>query len=71
MEHENQEQKEQEEPKKHPIKSYTRQELIAMYNIKTYKTFTAWLLRGGLVFKYIQIFTPKQVAEIFEALGEP
>lgn len=51
-----------------PIKSYSRKELAAMYEVSG-KTFSKWI--ASLDYKYKRLFTPKEVGNIFQLLGEP
>jgi hypothetical protein len=51
-----------------PIKSYSRKELAAMYEVSG-KTFSKWIV--SLNYKYKRLFTPKEVEAIFTLLGRP
>jgi hypothetical protein len=49
-------------------KSYYRAELAELYGVRV-EVFSKWIKSLGL--RYVRIFTPKQVQQIFEELGEP
>ena len=51
-----------------PIKSYSRKELANMYEVSG-RTFSKWI--RALNFRYKRLFTPKEVQEVFDFLGEP
>lgn len=51
-------------------KSYNLTQLAAMYQVST-DTMRSWLKKIDLGERFGKIFTPKQVRQIFEHLGEP
>lgn len=52
------------------VKSMTRKELAAAYGWST-KTLRGKMELNGLDFGSVRIFTPKQVAQLYEAFGPP
>ena len=51
-------------------KATTRQQLAALYGIKA-ETLNKWIQRAGIKVPPRVSLTPKQLNQLFEALGEP